>query len=303
MKATDVLDRLFRAIHRRVSPQARNALRTWLVLEERDRMPQPITRFDEARVLVLAPHSDDEVLGCGGVIARHVASGAVLDVAYLTDGRWGDGKLFDPALPARLKALLQRELVLTRQREAREACSILGGCALHFLNRPDSRLQPDKVTVQALRDMLTALQPQLVYLPFVYDMHEDHWQTNRAFAAAAADLPFELSRSLQVRGYEVWTPLLANRVADISDVMPLKLRALACFKSQLVDQDYRHIISGLNAFRSNGEFGGQGYAEAFHELPLAAYLRLVDASALRGSPLPKNVGVTAPRGWAVKAGA
>jgi N-acetylglucosamine malate deacetylase 1 len=295
-----VLDRLFRAIHRRLSPQARNALRTWLVLEERDRIPEPITRFDEARVLVLAPHSDDEVLGCGGVIARHVASGAVLDVVYLTDGCWGDGKLFDPALQAPQKAALQTELVLTRQREAREASRILGGHALHFLNRPDSRLLPDTSTVQALRDTLMALQPQMVYLPFVYDLHEDHWQTNRAFAAAAADLPPELQRGMQVRGYEVWTPLLANRVADISDVMPLKLRALARFKSQLQDQDYGHIISGLNAFRSNGVFGGQGYAEAFHELPLAAYLRLVRAAALRGSPLPRNVGVNLTKGRAVK---
>ncbi len=285
-----MLARLFRAVHRRLSPQARNALRTWLVLEARDQMPEPITRFEEARVLVLAPHSDDEVLGCGGVMARHVASGAVLDVVYMTDGRWGDGSLYAPGLPARQRAAQQTELVATRQREAREASQILGGHALHFLDRPDSRLQPDSHTVQTLRDTIAALQPQLVYLPFVYDLHEDHWQTNRAFAAAAADLPADLQGAMQVRGYEVWTPLLANRVADISDVMPLKLRALARFKSQLIDQDYSHIISGLNAFRSNGVFGGRGYAEAFHELPLAAYLRLVRAAALRHSPLPVNVG-------------
>jgi len=74
-------------------PNARNALHTWLVLEVRDRQPEPIEAFDEARVLVIAPHSDDEVIGCGGVIARHVRSGSTVHIVYMTDGRWGDATL------------------------------------------------------------------------------------------------------------------------------------------------------------------------------------------------------------------
>jgi LmbE family N-acetylglucosaminyl deacetylase len=288
-----VLARLVRAVHRRLSPDARNALRTWLVLESRDRMPEAIAAFDDARVLVVAPHSDDEVIGCGGAIARHARSGCTVHVAFMTDGRWGEGGLYDPAMTGAERARRQAELVETRKREARDAAAVLGTHELHFLDRPDSALRPDDATVDALASVLASLRPQLVYLPFVYDLHEDHWQTNRVFAAAAGRLDERDARAMRVRGYEVWTPLLANRVADITELMPLKREALAKFASQLRDQDYAHIVEGLNAFRSNGAFGGSGYAEAFHELPLAAYLRLVRAATLQNSPLPVHAGAAA----------
>ena len=276
-----MLDRLLRAAYRRLEPGARNALRTSLLLEQRDAMPEPIERFDESPVLVLAPHSDDEVIGCGGVIARHVRAGATVHVVFMTDGRWGDGSLFSPGLSAAERQQRQSTLVALRQEEARCAARLLGSQHLHFLDLPDGALRVNEQSVALMRERLATIRPQIVYLPFVYDLHEDHWQTNRVFAAAVRQLPPD--RAVMVRGYEVWTPLLANRVADISDLMPLKREALACFKSQLRDQDYTRIVDGLNAYRSSGCFGGRGFAEAFHEAPLAGYLRLVAAAGGRGA--------------------
>lgn len=286
-----MLDRLLRAAYRRLEPGARNALRTWLALEERDCMPEPITHFDEARVLVIAPHSDDEVIGCGGIIARHVRNGATVHVAFMTDGRWGDGELFSPDISAEERKLRQTALIDLRKQEARAAAALLGTQQLHFLDLPDGALLPDKASITLLAGLLESIQPQLVYLPFV-DLHEDHWQTNCVFAAAITSLGKAVAGMMRVRGYEVWTPLLANRVADISDLMPLKLEALAQFKSQLRDQDYTRIVEGLNTYRSNGVFAGRGHAEAFHEAPLAAYLRLVRAATLQHSPVPANAGMT-----------
>ena len=290
-----MLDRLLRAAYRRLQPGARNALRTWLVLEERDRMPEPITRFDEQRVLVIAPHSDDEVIGCGGTIARHARAGAAVHVAFMTDGRWGDGGLFAPDISVAERTQRQKALIDLRKQEARAAAALLGTRQLHFLDLPDGALHADRKAVALLAGLLESFRPSLVYLPFVYDLHEDHWQTNCVFAAAAGQLDRTAASAMLVRGYEVWTPLLANRVADISDLMPLKLQALAQFESQLRDQDYTRIVEGLNAYRSNGAFGGRGHAEAFHEAPLAAYLRLVRAAALQHSPLPADAGVTEKR--------
>ena len=288
-----MLDRLLRAAYRRLEPGARNALRTWLVLEERDRMPEPITRFDESRVLIIAPHSDDEVIGCGGVIVRHVRANAEVHVAVMTDGRWGDGELYSPELGAAERLRRQLALVELRKQEASAAAALLGVQHLHFLGLPDDALGVEQNSVALLASLLKVIRPQLVYLPFVYDLHKDHWQTNCVFAAAAATLDKPTASAMQVRGYEVWTPLLANRVADISDLMPLKLDALAQYKSQMRDQDYLHIVEGLNAYRSNGALGGRGHAEAFHQLPLAAYLRLVRAATLEHSPLAVSVGVAA----------
>ncbi|UUX94796.1 PIG-L deacetylase family protein [Aquabacterium sp. J223] len=281
-----MLDRAARALYRRLWPTARNALRTWLVLEARDRMPQPIEQFAERCVLVIAPHSDDDVIGCGGVMARHVAAGAEVHTAVMTDGRWGDGRLYSRELPAAERQRLQDELVATREREACSAAAVLGTRGVHFLGRVDGALRPDRQAVDAVRTLLQHLRPELVYLPFVYDLHEDHWQTNRVFAEAAQALDLSAARRLRVRGYEVWTPLPANRVADIGSVMGLKRAALAEFRSQLGDQDYLRLVEGLNAYRSGGPFGGRGYAEAFHETSLPAYLRLVRAATLRGGSAP-----------------
>ena len=86
-----MLDRLLRATYRRLQPTARNNLRTWLALEQRDSPPTPISDYAHRTVVVLAPHSDDETIGCGGTLARHVECGAQVHVIFLTDGRWGDG--------------------------------------------------------------------------------------------------------------------------------------------------------------------------------------------------------------------
>ena len=286
-----MLDRLLRAAYRRLEPDARNTLRTWLVLEERDHMPEPITTFDEARVLILAPHSDDEVIGCGGITARHVRAGADVHVAIMTDGRWGDGDLFAPSMTAQERVRRQTALIALRKLEAQSAAALLGTRHLRFLELPDGDLKVNKAAVDLLADLLATIKPQLVYLPFVYDLHKDHWQTNCIFAAAAANLDKSAAKAMVVRGYEVWSPLLANRVVDISDVMQLKLAALSQFKSQLRDQDYTRIVEGLNTYRSNGVFGGRGHAEAFHEAPLTAYLRLVRAAQLQHSPVPTGAGV------------
>lgn len=276
-----MLDRLLRAAYRRLHPTARNNLRTWLALEQRDCEPQAITNFAASSVLVLAPHSDDEVIGCGGTMAQHVQAGAQVHVIFLTDGRWGDGTLFSPHLSATERQQRQHALIATRKDEARAAAQVLGVQHLHFLDLPDGALPVNAHTVQLLANVLCTCQPSVVYLPFVFDLHQDHWQTNRLFAAAAASLPDSVAKPLLVRGYEVWSPLLANCFSDISSVMPLKRHALSQFASQLRDQDYLRIVEGLNAYRSNGGLGGAGFVEAFHEAPLTAYQRLVQTAELQ----------------------
>lgn len=276
-----MLDRLLQATYRRLNPTARNSLRTWLMLEQRDYPPMPITDYAQRTILVLAPHSDDEVIGCGGTMARHVQCGSQVHIAFLTDGRWGDGSLFSPHISAAEKHARQTALIETRKVEARAAAAALGVQHLHFLDLPDGKLRATKTNIQLLTDVLTSCQPDVVYIPFVYDLHEDHWQTNRLFAAATAHLPEAVAKPLLVRGYEVWTPLIANCFSDITAIMPLKRKALVQFASQMRDQNYVRIVEGLNAYRSNGAMGGDGYAEAFHEAPLAAYHRLVRAAELK----------------------
>lgn len=275
-----MLHRLLRGLYRRLNPSARNSLRSWLALEQRDHPPAPIQTFQHGTVVILAPHSDDEVIGCGGTSWLHAQSGTAVHVVYMTDGRWGDGSLYDSALSPAEQAQRQNELIRKRKDEASQAAAILGTRQLHFLDLPDGALRATPEWGQKLSTLLHTLQPDLIYTPFVFDLHEDHWQTNLLLAHAFKNASQPWCSKLLVRGYEVWTPLVPNCYADISAAMPHKRQALAQFHSQLKDQDYLRIVEGLNAYRSNGALGGRGFCEAFHELPLAGYLRLIEAAQL-----------------------
>jgi LmbE family N-acetylglucosaminyl deacetylase len=218
------------------------------------------------KILVLAPHMDDETLGCGGTIARHTQAGAEVTVAFLTDGRYGGGSY--AGLEQAERERRQRELIETRKREARCAGEVLGVRSLVFLDAEDTQLHRDPQVSASLRQILQRERPDCVYLPFFLERHIDHRAANEVLLAAVSGT----SLDFQCRGYEVSTPLFPNCVVAIDATLELKRQALACYRSQMVDFDYVHAAIGLNAHRSMSLGGGAGrFAEAFHALPLAQY--------------------------------
>jgi N-acetylglucosamine malate deacetylase 1 len=229
----------------------------------------PIERFEPGRqkVIVLAPHMDDEVLGCGGTMARHAIAGSDVQVIFLTDGRRGGGGMKSPDG----SVLSAQEVVSVRKAEARRAAQVLGVGALTFLDAEDSRLSSDSRVGIRLREILVREKPDVVYLPFFTDAHPDHRAANTVLSAAT------LGTSLQFecRGYEVWTPLFANSLVRIDETIEAKRQAMECYRSQLAETDYLHCVNGLNAYRAMA-FGTRKaqFAEAFHALALADYLRL-----------------------------
>jgi LmbE family N-acetylglucosaminyl deacetylase len=253
-----------RLVYRRLLPQgAKNSLRVWTLLDVPDAPPEAIESFDETRVLVLAPHMDDEVVGCGGTLRRHALSGARITVAFLTDGRRADphlaGRLHGAERRAAEQALCER-----RRAEAAAAGRVLGYDDLVFLDRPDGELVPDAALLHAVADLIEQRRPQLVYFPCALELHPDHWQTSRLVAQLVdADLSPTLAGA-RCRAYEAWTPLPPNRVVDVSDVFDTKLVALRAFASQLEHVDYVRAITGLNAYRAMTR-DGRGYWEAFYE--------------------------------------
>lgn len=224
---------------------------------------------ESGKILVLAPHMDDEVLGCGGTIARHVQAGADVGVIFLTDGRYGSAAIAASAEPER--GLRQREFVEIRKEEARRAGEILGVKSLTFLDAEDGRLRADTRAPKQLRAVLERERPDLVYLPFFLESHVDHRAANDVLVEAAAGTGLDF----ECRGYEVWTPLFPNLVIEIDATIESKKRALGCYRSQLADMDYLHIGIGLNAYRSSAVGGKTArFVEAFYALPLSDYRRL-----------------------------
>jgi LmbE family N-acetylglucosaminyl deacetylase len=200
-------------------------------------------------VLVIAPHPDDESIGCGGALASHAARGDRVVVAFLTSGELG------------LKQLPPEEAWRIRESEARKAARVLGIAVVSFLRCPDWFLG-DHINEAsgALRPILQTEQPRLIYVPHALEWHPDHKAACQVVASALDGVDFEPPA---IRAYEVWTPLTEyDDVEDISDFMEQKLAAIRCYASQLGELHYDRAIEGLNRYR--GEMSARRpYAEVF----------------------------------------
>ncbi len=219
------------------------------------------------RVLVMAPHMDDEVIGCGGTLARHIACGADITVMFLTDGRQGG---VAAAAPPPVGSFESSEIGAVRKGEARRALQELGIDKIEFLDAEDGTLMQAAAGLAGrLRERLEQLRPAILYLPFFLEEHPDHRAASQLLLEAmkGANLAFECF------GYEVWTPLFPNCLVRIDATVENKKRSLQHYQSQLAESDYLHTALGLNAYRSNAFLGGTcRFAEAFCALPVADYL-------------------------------
>ncbi|MEW6742811.1 MAG: PIG-L family deacetylase [Planctomycetota bacterium] len=270
-----MLRQIARYCYRRLAPEgARSTLRAWLVFDEIDHPLQVITDFAKERVLVLAPHMDDEVIGCGGTLRKHVLAGTRVCVVYITDGRRGDPGIYHQGLDRQEITVRERLMTAAREEEAQRAASVLGIDDLRFLGEPDGRLKPHADLARHLAEILESERPGIVYLPSPLDQHRDHWATNVLFCRALGQLGRRPTWLEVCRGYEIWSPLLANRVADITDVQATKQQAIAEFRTQMNRSDYARAAAGLAMYRSIHVFHGQGYAEAFWEHVPEAYSEL-----------------------------
>ena len=277
---------LMKLFYRQALPSTvREHLRIQRGLAQREREPQLIGAPENRRILVLAPHMDDEVLGCGGTLMQAAARGSEIRVAYLTDGRRG----YDPARLAGFGAgalqAFEENLVQTRKAEAQRAGRLLGFATPIFLDLPDGSVATAADAAERVASALHEARPEVIFLPFMTDPHPDHWGTNRAFIEAAS--VGGLDPALPCWGYEVWAPLVANTFVDVSDAMTRKLEAVAAFESQNIDVDYPRVIEALNTYRSLAAGVSHGFAEAFFVETLSEYSLLFRSGWPNRLPSPR----------------
>ncbi len=208
------------------------------------------------RTLVLCAHPDDE-LGCAGTIALLVGGGAEVRVVYATRG---DGTRGSP-----LKA---EETGRRRSAESLTSCAALGASDVVFWDFADGTLpsRHDDL-VGAVFSAVESWKPERVLVPWFLDGHTDHQALSRAVAAAALPL------SLEVWAYEWWTPLMPNRLVDITPVWSQKEQAAASHVTAALAFDVTAWL-GLSRWRSLHGLHGEGYGEAFLVLPFAEYRTL-----------------------------
>src|SRR5436305_6448641 len=211
------------------------------------------------RLLVLAPHPDDEVIGCGGLVAQHLREGRSVHVVVATDGaQAGDAA--------------------TREEESTRALAILGNAKITFLRHRDREL-PSTID---LRGILAETKPDLILVPSPIEIHPDHLTLSLAFCELIqrdASLFAELAVA-QVAFYEVGQPLRPNAIADITDVADAKYAAIAAHASQLAFRDYVAYARGLNAYRAMTMPPEVKYAEGYYVVDLPS-LRTMSVAALQ----------------------
>ncbi len=201
-------------------------------------------------VLVIAPHADDEVCGAGGALAMHAMRGDPVFLEILTAGTTGDPEKRFPDIRA-----LRRE-------EARKAARILGIREVSFWDLPDNfEITWGDVEAAAARVEARAREigARLLYHPWNGEAHGDH----RGAALACEKALDSLGGDAAGLGYEVWSPLPADVVLDITPVLDVKREALEAYASQLSYTDYKHHVLGLNAHRGIYLEGRARFGEAF----------------------------------------
>jgi GT2 family glycosyltransferase/LmbE family N-acetylglucosaminyl deacetylase/glycosyltransferase involved in cell wall biosynthesis len=187
--------------------------------------------FQARRLLVFAPHPDDECLGCGGAIALAVLAGACVRVILVSDGS-GAGQL--PEGTAEV-----------RQQEFRQALLVLGVSDWVVLGYPDGGLSGQASLADAVRHHVQAFEPDWVMGPAVDDLHADH----RAVAKAVRQACLSKSTVDWVCEYESWGPVPITHVLDIGPVLDCKLQALSAHATALKYGNYLEASRGQAAYR------------------------------------------------------
>jgi LmbE family N-acetylglucosaminyl deacetylase len=221
------------------------------------------------KVLVIAPHPDDETLGAGGTIRKFADAGH--EVSVLT-------------VAAHMPPLYSAEVQETTTREARAAQKVLGVKNSIFLNKPAVYLNdiPTAEFNAVVVDQVAALTPDILLIPF-YDRHIDHRLIFDACMVAARPVGPGKNVSL-VAAYETisethWNAphiepnFIPNFCVDITDQIDAKLIAMSCFASQLHEFPGPRSVEALKSLALfRGSQAGYAYAEAFYVIRMGAEL-------------------------------
>jgi len=209
------------------------------------------------KILVFAPHNDDEVLGVGGTIAKLASQGNEVFVCEVTS--WLD----HPEETNELK------------KQAIEAHNILGVKESFFLDLPVVHLKETATHIKNKKfcDIVNEVKPEIAFIPHIGDMHVDHAET--AMAAMVALRPLENSQLKHIYTYEtlsetewnlpnVVNGFIPNVWCDVTDTYEKKVEAMKCFTGQLRAFPHPRSIEAIEALsKLRGSTIGVNYAEAF----------------------------------------
>ena len=215
-------------------------------------------------ILIIAAHPDDEVLGCGGTIAKLCENNTVYTLII------GEGitsrEISDEEKKEELKKLKE---------QSEKANKILGIKKLFFDNFPDNKFDivPLLDIIKSIEKVIQEIKPQEIFTHHFGDLNIDHQITHKAVLTATrpvGDYSVKKIRSFEVLSSTEWnyqnqtnifTP---NIYIDISETIEKKLDAMKCYKSEIMDYPHPRSFVGIKILaKKRGLEVGLKYAEAF----------------------------------------
>ena len=219
------------------------------------------------QILEVAAHPDDEVLGCGGTIARHADSGDEVQVLIVAEGSTSRQQERDRArVRDELSALVKA---------AQTAASILGATGVELLDLPDNRLDSlDRLDlIKRIEESVERHQPECVHVHHAGDVNVDHRRLHEAVVTACRPTPGHVVKrllSFEVASSTEWQPpgsapaFQPNWFVDISDQWERKREALEVYSSEMREWPHARSIKALEHLaRWRGAQVGVEAAEAF----------------------------------------
>lgn len=210
------------------------------------------------KILVIAPHPDDEVLGCGGTIKKHTSQG---DEAYLCIGT----KAYAPDW--------SEDFLKARQGEIEQANSVLGIKKTYFLEFPTVKV--DTVSQKEVNDkilhIIKELQPEVLYIPHGGDLNKDHQIFFEASLVASRPVPggsIKRILSYEALSETEWgrmlNPFVPSVYIDITKTLSDKLQAMKAYSSELREFPHPRSLQAIEVLaQKRGTEAGLQRAEAF----------------------------------------
>jgi LmbE family N-acetylglucosaminyl deacetylase/glycosyltransferase involved in cell wall biosynthesis len=240
------------------------------------RVPGVTTEIRARRALVLAPHADDDVLGCGGLLTKLAAEGTAIRVLFLTDSSGGDEVTED-----------RQEYAERRRHEATAALQVLGIHDAEFLDLPDGQLdQYLSLAAGAIEREIVDFRPDVLLSVSPLEVTTDH---QAAFAAlhraltglrGGSDLD-EAAADLRILLYEINHPGHPDVLVDVSAEVQDLTEAIKKHASQLQLHNYLKAAIGIRRFRTLSLPTSVTAAEGYRSLKAADFVTHSVAGLIR----------------------
>lgn len=236
-----------------------------------DLVPLNIRAYSSENILVISPHPDDEIIGCGGTLIQLLAEGSTISVVQLTDG----------SNTAALKDAPDHIRTTVRLKEAQVVASRLGFANLFLCKERDSHLKCTKETVNKISGILHQLRPGVIFVPFINDIHPDHRAANEILGTSLALSSLNLPE-VRIVSYEVWNLVPPNSYCIIDDQFDEKTEMLREYRTAMKVIDYIQFCENLNSYHAVKLLGIKGFAEVFLDIDAERYIQLVRGIEVSG---------------------